>query len=144
MPRPDHVVVDILHLEKQSDITFPEIDRTGPKRGTGMGAFNRLHAFLPQMFDYGNTDIEKRFLFYRRLIPLLESGCEREEVDLSKGGAHPPRAAQRRRAGKAAGVLDEIIERVNGLFEDPHDPSAPNSHVAPKEFLYKQQDMEIP
>src|SRR5690606_10547255 len=26
-----------------------------------MGAFNRLYAFLSQMFDYGNTDIEKRF-----------------------------------------------------------------------------------
>src|SRR5690606_1410573 len=49
-----------------------------------MGAFNRIYAFLSQMFDYGNTDIEKRFLFYRRLLPLLEFGRERETVDLSK------------------------------------------------------------
>lgn len=42
-----------------------------------MGAFNRLYAFLSQIFDYGNTDIEKRFIFYKRLIPLLEFGRER-------------------------------------------------------------------
>ena len=39
-----------------------------------MGAYVRLYAFLSQMFDYGNTDIEKRFLFYKRLIPLLDFG----------------------------------------------------------------------
>jgi len=49
-----------------------------------MGAFNRLYSFLSQIFDYGNTDIEKRFIFYKRLIPLLEFGRERETVDLSK------------------------------------------------------------
>ncbi|WP_230370336.1 hypothetical protein [Paludibacterium denitrificans] len=49
-----------------------------------MGAFNRLYAFLSQIFDYGNTDIEKRFLFYKRLIPLLDFGRERDTVDLSK------------------------------------------------------------
>lgn len=49
-----------------------------------MGAYVRLYAFLSQMIDYGNTDIEKRFIFYKRLIPLLEFGRERETVDLSK------------------------------------------------------------
>jgi type I restriction enzyme R subunit len=49
-----------------------------------MGAFVRVYAFLSQMFDYGNTDIEKRAIFYRRLLPLLEFGRERQEIDLSK------------------------------------------------------------
>ncbi|WP_336946901.1 hypothetical protein [Asaia sp. HN010] len=49
-----------------------------------MGAFIRLYAFLSQIFGYGNTDIEKRFMFYKRLIPLLEFGRERVQVDLSK------------------------------------------------------------
>jgi type I restriction enzyme R subunit len=49
-----------------------------------MGAFNRLYAFLSQITDYGNTDIEKRFIFFKRLIPLLEFGREREGVDTSK------------------------------------------------------------
>ena len=106
-----------------------------------MGTFNRLYAFLSQMFDYGNTDIEKRFLFYKRLIPLLEFGREREEMDLSKvvlthhtlrsGGkqalnlnADGSYKLQPMDAVGSGGVqekqqayLAEIIEKVNGLFE---------------------------
>ncbi|MEI2735398.1 MAG: hypothetical protein V9G24_11715 [Rhodoblastus sp.] len=44
----------------------------------------RLYAFLSQIFDYGNTAIEKRAIFFKRLLPLLEFGREREGVDLSK------------------------------------------------------------
>lgn len=51
---------------------------------TNMGAFLRLYAFLSQIFDYGSTAIEARSIFYRRLIPLLDFGREREGVDLSK------------------------------------------------------------
>ena len=49
-----------------------------------MGAFQRLYTFLSQIFDYGNTAIEKRSIFYKRLLPLLEFGREREGIDLSK------------------------------------------------------------
>ena len=49
-----------------------------------MGAYNRLYAFLSQIIDYGNTDFEKRFIFYKRLIPLLEFGRQRDGVDISK------------------------------------------------------------
>jgi hypothetical protein len=49
-----------------------------------MGAYQRLYSFLSQMLDYGNTDIEKRAIFYKRLIPLLEFGRERDTIDLSK------------------------------------------------------------
>lgn len=49
-----------------------------------MGAFQRLYTFLSQIFDYGNTELEKRFVFYKRLIPLLEFGRGREGVDLSQ------------------------------------------------------------
>jgi type I restriction enzyme, R subunit len=106
-----------------------------------MGAYVRLYAFLSQMFDYGNTEIEKRFLFYKRLIPLLEFGRERDEVDLSKvvlthhtlrrGAAQPMYPGQGESlklppidaAGsghvqdKQHALLAEIIEKVNGLFE---------------------------
>ncbi|MGY0611255.1 type I restriction endonuclease subunit R [Luteimonas sp. A501] len=105
-----------------------------------MGAFNRLYAFLSQMFDYGNTDIEKRFLFYRRLLPLLEFGRERETVDLSKvvlthhtlrdrgkqalvlGGEGYTLQPMAEVGGgqvqeKQQAYLAEIIEQVNGLFQ---------------------------
>ncbi len=51
---------------------------------TDMASFQRLYAFLSQIFDYLNTDIEKRSMFCRRLIPLLEFGLKRDGVDLSK------------------------------------------------------------
>jgi type I restriction enzyme, R subunit len=49
-----------------------------------MGAYLRLYTFLSQIFDYGNTAIEKRAIFFKRLLPLLEFGREREGIDLSK------------------------------------------------------------
>jgi len=49
-----------------------------------MGAFLRLYSFLSQIFDYGNTAIEARSIFYRRLIPLLDFGRLREGIDVSK------------------------------------------------------------
>jgi len=106
-----------------------------------MGAYVRLYAFLSQIFDYGNTAIEKRFIFFKRLIPLLEFGRERDEVDLSKvvlthhtlknrgkqpmtlhdGDATklPPIEATGSGAvqDKQRALLDEIIQKVNGLFD---------------------------
>jgi len=106
-----------------------------------MGAFNRLYAFLSQIFDYGNTDIEKRYLFFKRLIPLLDFGRERDTVDLSKvvlthhtlknkgqqtldlkqGDAQKLPPMTETGSGtlhdKEKAFLDEIIEKVNGLFE---------------------------
>lgn len=49
-----------------------------------LAAFLRLYTFLAQIFDYGNTAIEKRALFYKELSRLLEFGRERDTVDLSK------------------------------------------------------------
>ena len=106
-----------------------------------MGAFNRLYAFLSQIFDYGNTDIEKRFIFYKRLIPLLDFGRERDMVDLSKvvlthhtlkdkgqqtlnlKNGETPKLPPMTDTGsgsvqeKEKALLNEIIQKVNGLFE---------------------------
>jgi type I restriction enzyme R subunit len=35
-------------------------------------------------WHYGNTAIEKRAIFFKRLLPLLDLGREREGIDLSK------------------------------------------------------------
>ncbi|WP_063979922.1 type I restriction endonuclease subunit R [Bradyrhizobium sp.] len=106
-----------------------------------MGAFQRLYSFLSQIFDYGNTAIEKRFMFYRRLIPLLEFGREREGIDLSKvklthhslkdegkrqlvlGNGEAPKLPPLSEVGsgsvqeKEKARLEEIIAKVNDLFE---------------------------
>jgi type I restriction enzyme R subunit len=105
-----------------------------------LGAFQRLYAFLSQIFDYGNTDIEARYIFFRRLLPLLEFGREREGVDISKvvlthhkltGKGRQPMAlggeAEKLQPITEAGsgavqekekaLLAEILERVNDLFQ---------------------------
>ena len=51
---------------------------------TDIGTFIRLYTFLSQIFDYGNSAIEKRAIFYKCLLPLLDFGREREGIDLSK------------------------------------------------------------
>ena len=48
-----------------------------------IAAYVRVYGFLSQIFDYGNTDIEKRSIFFRLLHPLLTYGRERDGVDLS-------------------------------------------------------------
>lgn len=49
-----------------------------------MVAYQSAYSFLSQIFDYANTSVEKRFLFFKRLVPLLEFGRERDGIDLSK------------------------------------------------------------
>jgi len=106
-----------------------------------LGAYVRLYTFLSQIFDYGNTDIEKRSIFYKRLIPLLEFGREREGIDLSKvvlthhnlkdlgkramplSDGDNPKLKPITESGsgsvqeKDKAFLSAIIEKVNDLFD---------------------------
>lgn len=105
-----------------------------------LGAYLRLYTFLSQIFNYESTAIEKRALFYKRLLPLLEFGRERESIDLSKVKLTHHTLKEKARAPMVLGVgekpllypltetgggsvqekerarLREIIERVNALF----------------------------
>ena len=47
-----------------------------------IAAYVRLYGFFSQIFDYGNTEVEKRAIFFRLLHPLLNYGRERDGVDL--------------------------------------------------------------
>lgn len=106
-----------------------------------MAAYLRLYSFLSQIVDYGSTDVEKRAIFYRRLLPLLAFGREREGVDLTgvrlthhslkdqgqRDLLYPtgeaPKLTGVAEAGsggiheKEKALLYEIIARVNDLFE---------------------------
>jgi type I restriction enzyme R subunit len=105
-----------------------------------LGTYLRAYAFLGQIFDYGNTDIEKRAIFFRRLLPLLEFGRERDGIDLSQvvlthhrlhgldkqnlalpGGKYPKldpmtEAGTHQVRDPAREQLGEIIARLNDLF----------------------------
>jgi type I restriction enzyme R subunit len=106
-----------------------------------VGAFQRVYTFLSQIFDYGNAAIEGRYIFYRRLLPLLEFGRERDEIDLSKvvlthhnlkdkgkqamvlGEGDQPKLPPLTESGsgsvqeKEKAFLAEIIAKVNDLFD---------------------------
>ena len=106
-----------------------------------LGTFVRLYTFLSQIFDYGNTAVEKRSLFFKRLLPLLEFGRERDGIDLSKvvlthhnlkntgqrtlplGEGNTPKLDPLTESGggkvqeKQKAYLAELIEKVNSLFD---------------------------
>ena len=106
-----------------------------------MGAFQRLYTYLSQIFDYGNTAIEKRSIFFKQVLRLLEFGREREGIDLSKvvlthhnlknqgrgamslSKGENPKLEPITEAGsgsvqeKQKAWLSEIIKKVNDLFE---------------------------
>lgn len=48
-----------------------------------LSSYLRAYNFLSQIFDYGNTDFEKRAIFFKHLVRLLKFGRERDGVDLS-------------------------------------------------------------
>lgn len=104
-------------------------------------SYVRLYSFLSQIVNYGNPDIEKRHIFYKLLAPLLEFGRERDSFDDSKlilthstlrqrkpvsldlGAGETPKLEPITGTGtgvlqeKQKALLDEIIKKVNGLFE---------------------------
>ena len=106
-----------------------------------MATFIRIYAFLSQIFDYGSTEIEKRYLFFKRLVPLLQFGRERDGVDLSGvqlthhnlkdegsrslqvGTGDKPKLSPITGVGtgsiqeKEKALLAEIIAKVNDLFD---------------------------
>jgi type I restriction enzyme R subunit len=105
-----------------------------------LGTYQRMYAFLSQIYDYGNTDLEKRAIFFRRLLPLLDFGREREGLDLSKvllthhhlkdqgnrtlplGGGETPKLEPLGPGGgevreKERVWLTELIRKVNELFD---------------------------
>jgi len=132
------------NAEAKSDTTAMETAQNELKAlllfQTDMGSFNRLYLYLSQIFDYGNTAIEKRSIFYKQVLRLLEFGREREGIDLSKlvlthhtlrnrgkqpmplGKGENPKLEPIDVGGgmvqdKQKAFLDEIIEKVNELFE---------------------------
>lgn len=108
---------------------------------TDVATYQRAYTFLSQIFDYGNTDFEKRHIFFKYLLRLLKFGREREGVDLSqvvlthhglknkgrqkmklKGGTYPElspltEAGSGMIREEKKAYLTVIIERVNELFK---------------------------
>jgi type I restriction enzyme R subunit len=108
-----------------------------------LATYIRIYEFLGQMFDYGNTDYEKLYLFAKMLLPLLDYGRERDGIDLSAlrlthhkmrdlgqqklnlGGGDGPGAPLSPVTELGSGqvqdrhkmLLREIVEAINDLFQ---------------------------
>jgi type I restriction enzyme R subunit len=89
----------LMHAYKEARLAFRHADETNDAEAlkaakdeldalalfrSDMGTYVRSYTFLSQIFDYGNTGLEKRALFFKRLLPLLEFEREINTVDLSK------------------------------------------------------------
>lgn len=48
-----------------------------------VGTFVRTYDFLSQIVDFGDTDLEKRSIFLKHLLPLLRSVRNKDDIDLS-------------------------------------------------------------
>ncbi|MEX8499738.1 type I restriction endonuclease subunit R [Leptothrix ochracea] len=83
-----------------------------------LGTFVRVYAFLGQLFDYGNTALEKRALFFKRLLPLLDFGRERSGIDLSKVVMTHHRLQDQ---GQRALALGEVREKAADYRDDHRD-----------------------
>jgi type I restriction enzyme, R subunit len=105
-----------------------------------LGEYLRLYTFLSQIFDYGNTAIEARAIFYRPLMPLLNFESSRETIDVTRlalthhvlkhrgtadlplGGGERSKIDPITHAGagqvqeKVPAYITEIIARLNDLF----------------------------
>ena len=107
-----------------------------------LASFVRLYDFLAQIINYGDTDLEKRALCFRLLVPLLATDRLNEELDLTgvqlthyrlkdtgtrrlnlKDGAGDYGLVPPGEVGSGEGRdpqlarLAEIIQRMNDLFE---------------------------
>lgn len=134
-----------------------------------IGSYIRLYAFLSQVIDYGYTAVEARHIFFRRLLPLLKFGRERETVDTSsiilshhklttKGKrdlALAPGMGEKLQSSYDAGsgsvqekekaLLAEIIARVNDLFTgdiSDHDQLVYVNNVIKGKLLQSEQLVE--
>ncbi|MDZ3830864.1 MAG: type I restriction endonuclease [Sphingopyxis sp.] len=133
------VRADELEDEKAAGAASDEMNALAMFKGDAQ-TFIRIYTFLSQMFDYGNTDIEKRFLFFKYLVRLLDFGRERIVVDVSQlqlthhtlkqlgkqpmalgGDAEKIKPVDGAGSGslqeRQKALLREIIQRVNDLFE---------------------------
>lgn len=104
-----------------------------------VGTFIRLYDFLSQIIDYGDTDLEKRSLYLRLLLPRLTGRATTETIDFSavelthikharSGDHHLVLGEQAELRPLGAGgsgaardprmvLLTEVLQRINEMFE---------------------------
>ncbi|MGN6606009.1 MAG: type I restriction endonuclease subunit R [Jatrophihabitans sp.] len=120
----------------------PELEKLGMFR-KDVDSFVRLYDFLSQLIDYGNTDLERRSIFFRLLGRQIASQNQSQPFDLSnvelakikqkKGDARDIALGDAKERPGLSGVtgvgsgtprdpkmakLAEVLQRLNDLFAD--------------------------
>ena len=80
-----------------------------------VSTYLRAYTFLSQIFDYGNTDFEKRAIFFKYLVKLLKFGRERDCVDLSDVTLTHHKLSHR--GERNLGLSDKDAPKLNPLTE---------------------------
>jgi len=142
--------------EKKDKLTIDELDLFRKD----MTGFIRSYDFLSQIVNYADTDLEKRAIFFKHLLPWLKTIKRGEQIDLSavnlthyklsNAGKQAIKLGAQTEDDKLSPVtavgtgqardphqvlLSQIIEQMNDLFEgeiDDNDKLALVQHVASK------------
>lgn len=121
----------------------PAVDRFREKQKTGklnndkklldeleifrkdLGNFTRTYDFLSQIINYGDTELEKRSVFYRHLAPYLKGSNTKNPLDLSSVELTHYRIWDLEKRNFALGESDDD-DKLKPLTEigsaEPHDP----------------------
>ncbi len=125
-----------------------------------VGGFIRTYDFLSQIVSYDDTDLEKRSIFFKHLLPWLKNNERGDPIDLSVVNMTHYKLSNMGKRSVALGsptdddklkpltdvgsgqardphrvMLSELIEKMNDLFEgelDENDKLALVNHVAGK------------
>ena len=90
-----------------------------------VGTFVRTYDFLSQIVDFGDTDLEKRSIFLKHLLPLLRSLRRKDEIDLSEVKLTHYKLSDKGKqdialaSGSEDGKLKPLTDLGSGK---PHDP----------------------
>jgi type I restriction enzyme R subunit len=93
-----------------------------------MGSFIRAYDFLSQIIDYGDTDLEKHYIFYKCLIPLLRDETPDKSIDLSALVLthHKVRDLGKAEIGLGLDGEDHLLKPIGPGTGEPH----PEEYIA--------------
>lgn len=87
-------------------------------------SFIKAYSFLSQLYNYGDTDIEKTFIFLKLLIRLIRGGADIESIDLTQVelkalGIKKGDSANLSLVDGESIALDPVDEQGTGQVHDP-------------------------
>jgi len=104
-----------------------------------MGSFIRAYDFLSQIIDYGDTDLEKHYIFYKCLIPLIRDGVGQEKIDLSALVLthHKVRNLGPAKIGLGADGEDHLLKPISVGTGEPH----PDEYIALSALIARMNEV---